>query len=84
MEVTSGPRYQEGYIFFYLNREFYKLNLSAFNSMLGFMPSMDLPYRHVPKEFNPNTFRNELSRVHWYDTSNSKGTVIRKPYILVA
>ena len=34
VEVTSGPRCQEGYISFYLNREFYELNLSSFNGML--------------------------------------------------
>jgi len=56
MEVMGGPRCQEGYISFYLNKEFYELNLSAFNSTFGFPLGMDLPYRHVPKEFNPNTF----------------------------
>jgi len=49
VEVTSGPRCQEGYISFYLNREFYKLNLSAFNSILGFSPSSDLDHRHGPR-----------------------------------
>ena len=31
-----GPRCQEGYISFYLNKEFYELNLSAFNSIFSF------------------------------------------------
>jgi len=35
-------------------KEFCELNLSAFNSIFSFSPSMDLPYRHVPKDFNPN------------------------------
>jgi len=45
---------------------------------------MDLPYRHVPKEFNRNTFWYEISGDHWYDTNNSKGTIIRNPCIQVA
>ena len=80
----SGPRYHEGYISLYLNRELYELKLSAFNSMFGFSPSMDLPCRHVRKEFNPNTFWHDLSRDYRYDTSNSKGTTIRNPYIRIA
>jgi len=36
VEVLSEPRCQKGYISFYLNREFCKLNLSAFNSIFGF------------------------------------------------
>ena len=84
VEVTSGSRCQETYISFYLIKEFYELNLSAFNSIFSFPPSMDLPCRHVPKEFNPNAFWNEISGNYWYDTSNSKGTVIRNPYIRVA
>ena len=56
VEVTSGPRCQESYISFYLNREFYDLNLSVFNSVFGFPPSMDLPYRYVPKDFNSHAF----------------------------
>jgi len=44
VEVMSGPRCQEAYIFFYLNREFYELNFSAFNSIFGFSLSIDLPY----------------------------------------
>jgi len=84
VEVTSGPRFEEGYIFFYLNREFYELNLSAFNNIFGFLPSMDLPYHHVPKEFNPNAFWYELYGDHWYDTSNSKDIIIPNAYICVA
>jgi len=84
VEVTSRPRYQEGHIFLYLNRDFYKVNLSAFNSILGFPPSMKLPYQHVHKEFNLNVFWNEIFGDHQYDTSNSKGTIIRNPCIQVA
>ena len=80
----SGPCCQEGYISFYLNREFYELNLSACNSIFGFSPSIDLPYRHVPKEFNPNAFWNEIFGDYWYDISYSKDTIIRNPYIRVA
>jgi len=54
MEVTSGLRCQEVHISFYLDRVFYELSLSIFNSIFGFPQSMDLPYQHVPKEFNPN------------------------------
>jgi len=82
VEVTRGPRCQEGYIYLYLNREFYEPNLSAFNSVFGFPPSIDLSYLHVPKEFNPNAFWNFWG--YWYDISNSKGTVIRNLYIWVS
>ena len=56
MEITSGPRCQEGYISFYLNMEFFALNLNAFNSIFSFPPSLNLDCHHVPREFNPNTF----------------------------
>jgi len=36
VEFMSGPRCQNGYISFYLDREFYELNLSVFNSIFGF------------------------------------------------
>ena len=58
--------------------------MSAFNSIFGFLLRMDLPYFHVPKEFNPNVFWHELSRDHRYDTNNFKGTIIQNPCILVA
>jgi len=45
---------------------------------------MNLPYHLVPKEFNPNAFWYEFFQDHWYDTSNSKGTVFRNPCIQVA
>ena len=57
--------------------------MSAFNSVLGIPPSMDLSYLHVPKEFNSNTFWYEIFGDHRYDTSNSKGMVIRNPCIRV-
>jgi len=59
VEVMSGPQCQEGYISFYLNREFYELDLSAFNSIFGFTPSTDFSCRHISKEFNPDGF--------WYE-----------------
>jgi len=60
VEVTSGRCCPEGCISFYLNSEFYKLNLSAFNSIFGFSPSMDMLYHHAPKDFNQNAFWNEI------------------------
>jgi len=36
VEVTRGPRHQEGYISFYLQGEFYKLNLNTLNNIFGF------------------------------------------------
>jgi len=42
-EVTRGPRCQEGYIFFYLQGEFYELKFSALNDVFGFQPRLDLP-----------------------------------------
>jgi len=56
VEVMSGPCCQEGYISFYLNRKFNELNLSVFSGIFSFPSSMDLSYRLVPKEFNPNAF----------------------------
>ena len=76
VEVMIDIRCQEGYISFYINRKFCELNLSTFNSMFGFPPSIDLPCRHVPKDFNPNAFGYELFEDYWYDTCNSKGTII--------
>ena len=84
VDVTSGPQCQEGYLSFYLNRDFCELNLIAFNSMFGFPPNMDLPYRYAPKEFDLNAFSHELSGDYQCDTSNSKGTAIRNPSICVA
>jgi len=42
VEVTRGPQSQAGYILFYLQGQFYELNLGTFNSIFGFPPSMDL------------------------------------------
>jgi len=44
---------------------------------------MNLPYRHDPKEFNPNALWHVLSRDHQHDTSKTKGNVIRNPCIRV-
>jgi len=68
----------------YFLLKFFKLNLSVFNSIFGFPPSMDLNHRCVPKEFNPNAFWNSITRSYQYDTSNSKGTIIRNLYTRVA
>jgi len=38
-------------------------------------------YSLVSKEVNPNALWNEISRDYWYDTSNTKGTIIQNPYI---
>ena len=84
MEVTSGPHCQEGSISLYLDTEFYELNLSIFNGIFGFSLSMNLPYRHVPKEFNLNAFWHEIFWGYRYDTSNPKCIVIRNPCILLA
>ena len=43
VEVTQGPRWQEAHIFFYLQWEFYELNLGALNDVFGFQPCLDLP-----------------------------------------
>jgi len=41
--VTRGPRFQEGYISFYLQGGFHELNLNALNNVFGFLPSLDVP-----------------------------------------
>ena len=81
---TKGPQYQAEYISFYLQGQFYELKLGAFNSIFSFPPSMDLPNRQVPCEFNPNAFWSELSGSVRYNTSSSKCTHIRNPCIRVA
>jgi len=42
VEVTRGPPCQVRYILFYLQGQFYEMNLGTFNSIFGFPPSMDL------------------------------------------
>ena len=69
------------YISFYLNMELYELNLGAFNSIFDFPPSMDLPYRHVLKNFNSNAFWNEISGDYRYDTYNSKRPLLETPIL---
>ena len=56
VEVTRGPQCQAGYIFSYLEAQFCELNLGTFNNIFDFPPSVDLPNRQVPQEFNPNAF----------------------------
>ena len=43
VEVTQGPQCQVWYISFYLQAQFYELNLGTFNSIFGIPPSMGLP-----------------------------------------
>ena len=54
IEVIRGPRCKEGYISFYLQGQFYDLNLAVFNETFGFSPSMDLTEPQVLEMFNPN------------------------------
>jgi len=56
VEVTRGPQCQVGCISFYLQDQFYELNLGTFSSIFSFPPSMDLPNCQVHCEFNPNAF----------------------------
>jgi len=52
--------------------------------MFGFLLSMDMPHHCIPKDFNPNACLNEISGGYRYDTSNSKGIIIKNPFIWVA
>jgi len=70
VEVTIGPQFQAGYILFYLRGQFYELNLGTFNSIFDFPPSIDLPSRQVPHEFNANVFWGELSGSARYNTNS--------------
>ena len=56
VEVTQEPQCQADYISFYLQGQFYELNLSAFNDIFGFPPSLDLLLHQVSREFNLNAF----------------------------
>jgi len=40
--------------------EFYELNLSVFNEIFAFPPSMGLLHHHVPRQFNLNSFWCEI------------------------
>jgi len=73
-----------GVISFYLQWQFYELNLGTFNSIFSFPPSMDLSNRQVPWEFNPNVFWGKLSRGGRYSTRSSKCTHNWNPCIRVA
>jgi len=84
VEVTRGPQCQAEYVSFYLLGQFYKMNLGTFNSIFGFPPSKDLSSQQVPRKFNPNAFWGEVSGSVRYNTSLSKCTYIRNPYIRVA
>ena len=78
VQVVKG-----GYISFYLNREFYELNLSSFNNMFGFLLSLNLPYWRVPQEFNANAYSSEILGDYCYNANTSKGINTRNPYIQV-
>jgi len=84
VKVTNGAQCQEGYILFYLLSQFYELNLSAFNEIFGFPPSLDLTLRKVPRQFNPNAFWFEIAGNYNYNTSSCKCTQIRNLCIRVA
>jgi len=84
VEVISVPYYQEGYISFYLNRKVYELNLDTFNSIFGFSPSLDLPIAMLLKNLVIILFEGAITETYQYDTSHSKGTIIRYPCIRVA
>jgi len=77
MEVMSGPRCQEGYISFYINRDFFELNLNAFNSTFNFSPCLDLDRCYGPRKFNPNAFWYTITAKYQHDASHSKVTIIR-------
>jgi hypothetical protein len=84
VEVTSGAQCQAGYISFYLLGQFYEMNLGSFNEIFGFPPSLDVPLRAVPRQFNPNAFWFEITGNYNYNTSSCKCTQIRNPCIRVA
>ena len=53
---------RQGYISFYWQGQFYELNLSRFNEIFGFPPSLHVSIRKVPRQFNPNAFWQEIGR----------------------
>ena len=69
VEVTSGAQCQAGYLSFYLLGQFYELNLSAFNEIFGFPPSLDVTLRKVPRQFNPSAFWFIIAGTYNYNTS---------------
>ena len=84
VEVTSGAQCQEGYISFYLLGHFYEFNLSAFNEIFSFPPSLDVTLRAVPRPFNPNAFWLEITGNSNYNKSTFKCTQIRNLCLRVA
>jgi len=60
------------------------LRVCTFNGIFSFPPSMDLPNRQVPHEFNPNAFWGELLGSVRYNTSLARYTHTRNPCIRVA
>jgi len=61
VKVTSGAQCQEGYMSFYLLGQFYEINLSAFNEIFRFPPSLDVTLRTVSRQFNPSAFWLEIA-----------------------
>ena len=60
------------------------MNLSAFNEIFGFPPSLDVTLRTVPRQFNPSAFWLETAGNYNYNTSSCKCTQIKKPCIQIA
>jgi len=83
VEVANGAQCPEGYILFYLFGQFYEFNLSAFNEIFGFPPSLDVILRKVPHQFNPNVFWFEIVGSFSYNSSSCNCTQIRNPCIRV-
>jgi len=63
VKVVKGPQCQEGYISFYLQGQFYELNLSAFNELFGFSPSLDVSLRQVPMNLTPMCLRVKFQEI---------------------
>ena len=57
--------------------EFYNINLVAFNDIFGFLPNLDLFDRRISQNFNPNSFSSHIKGDYHYDSSTSKGIIIR-------
>ena len=62
---------------FYLLGQFYEINLSAFNEIFRFPPSLDVTLRTVSRQFNPSAFWLEIVGNYNYNTSSCKCTQLR-------
>ena len=81
VDVIRGSQCEDGYISFHMQGQFYELNLSIFNEISSFPPSLDLSLQLVPHEFNLNMFWDEILGDFRYTTSSCKGTFIENPCI---